>query len=272
MGETGNATSYFVSPAGGLRADLQDRVLTVTIDRPTVRNAMNEDAWFGLAETLRQAETDEDVRCLVLTGAGGVFSSGADISGAPKGHPLNRIRRLGRIGHALFSFPKPTIARVEGYAVGAGWSLALCCDLVAAADDAKFSAIFSTRGLSPDVGASWMLPHLAGLQQAKRLAFLAEFITAEEAKELGLVTWTRPAAELGEFVDQIAARIASLPPIALAQTKELMNASATRTFAEAVDEEARAQAVNYATEDTPRAMAAFRDKSTPEFTGRWAIE
>ena len=271
MSDKANADSYFVGPEGGLRADLVDRVLTVTIDRPQVRNAMNEDAWFGLAETLRRAEADDQVRCLVITGAGGVFSSGADISSPAAGHPLNRIRQLGRIGNSLVSFPKPTIARVEGYAVGAGWSLALCCDLVAAADDAQFSAIFSTRGLSPDMGASWMLPHLAGLQQAKRLAFLAEFISAAEAKELGLVTWTKPAAELDAFVDEITARIVSLPPIALAQTKELINASASRTLAQQIDEEARAQAVNYATEDTPRAMAAFRDKSTPEFTGRWAI-
>lgn len=262
---------YYRSPEGALRADLDARVLTVTIDRFEVRNAMNADAWTGLAAVLDRAELDDRIRCVILTGAGGTFCSGADISQSWGGHPLERIRRVGRIAHRLFTFPRPVIARVEGFAIGAGWSLALCCDFVAASDDAKFSAVFAARGLSLDFGSSWLLPRLAGLQQAKRLAYLAEFITAAEARDLGLVTWTRPADELAAFVEETAARLAGMPPVAIAQTKELINASSSRSLSESVDEEARAQAVNYATEDAPRAIAAFRDKSTPEFTGRWTV-
>lgn len=263
--------AYYVSPGGSIRAVLQGDVLTMTIDRYPVRNAMDADGWAGLDAVLGRAESDDDVRCLVLMGAGGTFCSGADMSAPSPGHPLPRIRSIGRVAQRLFAFPKPVIARVEGYAIGAGWSLALCCDVVVAAEDAKFSAIFAARGLSLDFGASWLLPRLAGLQQAKRLAFLADFVTAREAFELGLVTWVKPADELADFVAATASKMAGMPPIALSQTKELINGSASWTLADAVDEEARAQAVNYATEDTARAAAAFRDKSKTEYTGRWGM-
>lgn len=264
-------THYYRSENGSLIADLADFVLTITINRPEVKNAMNQEGWDGLFDVLRRAEMDEDVRLLVLQGAEGSFCSGADISGVPAGHPLNRIRFITRTAVAIQNFPKPTIAKVEGYAIGAGWNLALCCDLVVAAEDAKFSAIFAKRGLTLDFGGSWLLPRLAGLQQAKRLAFTADFIGAEEARELNLVTWIVPNAQIDGFVAELTAKLAAMPPIALAQNKELLNAGVTRTFSEALDEETRAQAVNYATEDVPLAFKAFKDKSEPEFTGRWAL-
>src|SRR5699024_5867299 len=118
--------------------------------------------------------------------------------------------------------------------VGAGWNLALGCDLVVATPESTFSQIFAKRGLSLDLGGSWLLPKLVGLQQAKRLALLAETIDAEQARQLGLVTWVVAGSEIDAFVAEIADRLAAGPPVALAQTKALLNEGADRTLREAL--------------------------------------
>jgi 2-(1,2-epoxy-1,2-dihydrophenyl)acetyl-CoA isomerase len=250
----------------------QDAVLTLTLNRPERRNALDTAAWELLSGELRQASIDDSVRCVVLTGADHTFCAGADISSVPAGHPLVRIRHLSKVAESLHHFPKPVIAQVEGYAVGAGWNLALCCDVVVAASTATFSEIFVSRGLSPDFGGSWLLPRLAGLQQAKRLALLAERIGAEEARQLGLVTWVVEPEQIESFVADLAGRLSAQAPIAVSQTKELLNAAAVSTFQEALLAEARAQTINYATEDAPRAIRAFKTREDVTFTGRWALE
>ncbi|MGO4426856.1 enoyl-CoA hydratase/isomerase family protein, partial [Streptomyces sp. MCAF7] len=156
-------------------------------------------------------------------------------------------------------------------AVGAGWNLALGCDLVVATEEARFAQIFTRRGLSPDCGGSWLLPRLVGLQQAKRLALLAETIDAEEARALNLVTWVVDAGTVDAFVDGLTARLVAGAPVALAQTKALLNEGADHTLREALASEARAQAVNFATADVPEAYAAFAAKRDAHFTGRWAV-
>ncbi len=247
-------------------------VLTLTLNRPRRKNALDTDAWEILFRELREASIDDSVRCVVLTGADHTFCSGADISTVPAGHPLVRIRHISRVAEALHHFPKPVVAQVEGFAVGAGWNLALCCDLVVAASTAQFSEIFVSRGLSPDFGGSWLLPRLAGLQNAKRLALLAERITAAQASQFGLVTWVVEPDQISSFVTDLAGRLAAMPPIAVSQTKELLNSAAVSTFREALEAEARAQTINYATEDAPRAIQAFKNREEVTFTGRWALE
>jgi 2-(1,2-epoxy-1,2-dihydrophenyl)acetyl-CoA isomerase len=158
---------------------------------------------------------------------------------------------------------------VSGLAVGAGWNLALGCDLVAATPEARFSQIFARRGLSVDCGGSWLLPRLVGMQQAKRLALLAEMIDADEAYRLNLVTWVVAADRIDAFVAGLGARLAAGPPVALAQTKALLHEGADRTMRDALAGETRAQAVNFAGADVPEAYAAFAGKRTPLFTGRW---
>jgi 2-(1,2-epoxy-1,2-dihydrophenyl)acetyl-CoA isomerase len=265
-----NGPSYDDSAEASVQAQLSNSVLTITLNRPQVRNALNPAGWDLLGNVLATAERDDAVRVVLLQGAGGTFCSGADLREISEGHPLTRVRNVHRTALALRNFPKPTVARVEGYAVGAGWNLALCCDLVIAADDAEFCAVFAKRGLSIDFGGSWLLPRLAGLQQAKRLAMLAEFIGAEEAHKLGLVTWTAPNDEIESLTVQICAQLASMPPVALSQTKALLDAGMGVSFVDALESEARAQAVNHATEDVRAAAAASRDGSRPEFTGRWS--
>lgn len=246
-------------------------VLTVTLNRPRRKNALNSGAWTRLHDALRTARTDEAVRVVVITGAGGDFCAGADLTGArEERHPLNRMRWIGDVAMALHDLPKPVIAKVEGVAVGAGWNLALGCDLVVASTTARFSQIFARRGLSLDFGGSWLLPRIVGLQQAKRLALLADFVDADEALRLGLVTWVKQPEEIDEFVDELASRLAQGPPIALAQSKAMLNEAANQTLREALENESRAQVVNFAT-DAPAAKQAFVDKTEPQFEGRWQL-
>jgi 2-(1,2-epoxy-1,2-dihydrophenyl)acetyl-CoA isomerase len=182
---------------------------------------------------------------------------------------MAKLRVLTDAALLLHELPVPTVAKVTGVAVGAGWNLALGCDLVVATPEARFSQIFARRGLSLDFGGSWLLPRLVGMQQAKRLALLAETIDAEEAHALGLVTWVVPAGEVDAFVADLTARLAAGPPVALAQTKALLHEGADRTLRDALANEARAQAVNFGTVDVSEAYAAFADRRTPVFTGGW---
>ncbi len=254
-----------------LRCDDRDGVRTLTLNRPRLKNAINRELWLALRESLTAAGDDRGVRALVITGAGGSFCSGADLSARDETHPTYRMRRLTDVALLLNELPVPTIAKVSGVAVGAGWNLALGCDLVVATPESTFSQIFSKRGLSLDLGGSWLLPKLVGLQQAKRLTLLAEMIDAEEARALNLVTWVVPAGEIDAFVTDLAGRLAAGPPIALAQSKALLNEGADSTLREALANEARAQGVNFATADTRAAYAAFAERREPTFTGRWAL-
>ncbi|MFF0011426.1 enoyl-CoA hydratase/isomerase family protein [Streptomyces sp. NPDC005374] len=251
------------SDTGGVR--------TLTLNRPHRKNAVDAELWAALRESLISAARDRGVRALVLTGAGGAFCSGADLTAgaADARHPLDKVRDLNEVAVLLHELPVPTVAKVTGVAVGAGWNLALGCDLVVATPEARFSQIFTRRGLSPDCAGTWLLPRLAGLQQAKRLALLAETIDAEEARALNLVTWVVPAERIDAFVDDLGERLAGGPPVALAQTKALLNEATHSTLHEALASEARAQAVNFATTDAQEAYAAFAEKREPRFTGRW---
>ncbi|OBG94994.1 enoyl-CoA hydratase [Mycobacterium sp. E136] len=249
----------------------RDGVRTLTLNRPDRKNAINAQLWEELADSLRAAARDTDLRAVVITGAGGAFCSGADIGTPEDIHPRHKLRRLTDVALALHELSIPTIAKVTGVAVGAGWNLALGCDFVVATPEARFCQIFSKRGLSVDLGGSWLLPKLVGLQQAKRLVLLADMIDAEEARSLGLVTWVRPADEIDGFVTDLAARLAAGPPVALAQSKALLNDGANATLREALANEARAQPGNFATADSTEAYAAFAAKREAVFTGRWAV-
>ncbi|MGW0246182.1 enoyl-CoA hydratase/isomerase family protein [Nocardia goodfellowii] len=253
-----------------LTAD-REGVRTLTLNRPRRKNAITWDMWPMLREAFQAAVTDR-VRALVLTGAGGAFCSGADVSSISAGHPAYKMRLLSEVAQELHDLPIPTIAKVDGVAVGAGWNLALGCDLVVATPGATFAQIFAKRGLSLDLGGSWLLPKLVGLQQAKRLAMLAETIDAEQARALNLVTWVIEADEIDGFVAELAARLAAGPVIALAQTKSLLNEGADRTLHAALAAEARAQGVNFATADAPEAFDAFVGKREPNFVGGWIPE
>jgi enoyl-CoA hydratase/carnithine racemase len=246
-------------------------VLTLTLNRPHRRNALDTASWQALHAALTAARDDPTLRALVVTGAGGAFCAGADVSEPREGHPLDRMRFVNEIALMLHELPVPTVARVDGVAVGAGWNLALGCDLVVATPTSRFSQIFAQRGLSLDFGGSWLLPRLVGMQQAKRLALLADMIDAEEALRLGLVTWLVAPEELDGFVADLTGRLAAMPPVAVRQSKALLQENADRPLRDALASEARAQAVNFATADAPEAFRAFTEKREAIFTGQWAV-
>src|SRR5699024_9643485 len=167
-----------------------------------------------LAAQFRWLAGSGDVRVVVLTGDGSDFCSGADLAAGGDAHWLARMRYVNQAALALHDIPQPTIARVDGVAVGAGFSLALGCDLLLASERARFSEIFARRGLSLDLGSSWLLPRRIGLQRAKELSLLAPIIDAEEAERIGLVNRVVPVEELDALVAEWAADLASGPPIA----------------------------------------------------------
>src|SRR3974390_2540302 len=179
------------NPLATLVVERSDGVVTVTMNRPERKNAANGTMWRELLDVFEDVVADRDDRVMVLTGAGGAFCSGADLSdpsnvaGRPGDAFLLQVRALGDVALRLHRFPKPTIAKVGGVAAGAGMSLALGCDLVVASESARFSQIFAKRGLSLDFGASWLLPRLIGLHRAKELAFFADILDSREAAELG---------------------------------------------------------------------------------------
>ncbi|WP_238005519.1 enoyl-CoA hydratase-related protein [Dactylosporangium sp. AC04546] len=244
-------------------------VVRLTIDRPERRNALTVDGFAELGRVLGEIARTPADRAVLITGAGGAFCAGADLSaGVPDESVVRIMERINDTARALHRLPQPTVAAVGGPAVGAGMSLALGCDLVVASPAATFCQVFVKRGLSPDFGSSWLLPRLVGLQAAKRLALLGDTITAEHARDLGLVSEVTAADDLLDTATALARRLADGPPIALALTKRLLDASFTSTFDDALDAEAAASAVNTATEDVAEAFAAFAAKRPAVFRGR----
>jgi enoyl-CoA hydratase/carnithine racemase len=249
-------------------------VVTVTMNRPARKNAANGTMWRELLATFEEVSADRHDRVMVLTGAGEAFCSGADlgepsnVAGRPGDPSLVQMRALGEVALRLHHMPKPTIAKVNGVAAGAGMSMALGCDLVVASENARFSQIFARRGLSVDFGASWLLPRLIGLHRAKELAFLADIIDASKAVELGLVNRVLPPDLLDGFVEEWARALAEGPPLALSMTKSMLNNSLSLSFDQAIEEESRSQAANFASHDTREALVAFAEKRPPRFEGR----
>jgi enoyl-CoA hydratase/carnithine racemase len=251
-----------------LLVERDGHIVTVVLNRPERKNAINTEMWRELLVTFQDIEQRADDRVMVLTGAGGAFCSGADLgSFSPKEGRLEWMRMVGTVATALHRLSKPTIAKVSGVAAGAGCNLALGCDLIVASDEARFSEIFARRGLSIDFGGSWVLPRLVGLHKAKELALFADIISAKEAAEIGIVNRVVAAAELDGLVDEWAKRLAAGPPIALSMTKRMLNDSFAVSFDQAVEDEARAQTINLGTDDVAEAMAAFTERREPRFQG-----
>lgn len=245
-------------------------VMSITLNRPEKKNAINAVMWAELRDVFNELRHADAARVVVFTGAGSGFCSGADITGGDPTeipNPFRSTRRLTDIALLLHGLPQPTIAKVNGVAAGAGCNLALGCDLIVASDEARFSEIYGQRGLSPDFGGSWLLPRLVGLHKAKELAFFADVINADEAQRLDIVNRVVPASELDAFVDGWATRLSQCAPIALTQTKMLLNRSIGPSLRDALEAEGAAATINHGTADTKEAMAAFREKRPPNFLG-----
>ena len=251
----------------------EENIATVTINRPKVKNAVTSEMFDELQRIFIDLGYRDDVRAVIITGAGDDFCSGADVSGmssrgeGPRLHQLESMRKVGDCCLALFHMPKVTIAKVPGVAVGAGMNLALCCELVVASEKARFCEIFAKRGLSVDFGGSFLLPRIVGLQKAKELVLLAEVLSAEEADKMGLINHVVRHEELDEKVTELAQKAASGPPRALAMSKAMLNKSFASSLQDALDQEGTSQTFNFTTKDVSEAMKAFQEKRPPRFNG-----
>jgi enoyl-CoA hydratase/carnithine racemase len=255
-----------------LLVERADGVVTCTLNRPAKKNAVTGEMWLGLTALFDEVAENPDDRVLVITGAGDGFCSGADLGdGADAGRgpaaALAGMRIVGRAALRLHELAKPTIAAVNGVAAGAGCNLALGCDLIVASDRARFSEIFSKRGLVVDFGGSWLLPRLVGMHRAKELVLLADIIDAREAERIGLVNRVVAHDRLLDETRELAARLARLPPLALALSKRLLDQAPSMSMAQAVESENAAQALVSTSRDTAEAVLAFLEGREPNYTG-----
>jgi 2-(1,2-epoxy-1,2-dihydrophenyl)acetyl-CoA isomerase len=250
----------------------EGQIRWMVLDRPERRNAVPPDGWGQLAEEFARFEGSE-ARVLVVTGAGGAFCSGADLdpSATPGEGVVARHQRMKLIGEAatrLHRLSKPTIAAVDGVAVGAGMNLALGCDVVLASTRARFAEIFVRRGLTVDFGGSWLLPRVVGIQRAKELALSGRMVGADEALRLGLCMEVVEPERLVERTREVASGFLEGAPVAQMLAKRCLDRSWELSFEQALAWEGQAQAICFQTEDVAEGIAAFLEKRTPRWQGR----
>lgn len=254
------------------------RIVTWTINRPDNRNAISSREMVERFEELAaDVAMDHDVSCVILTGAGTAFSSGGDVKqfaiDAPQNqeHPV-RTRHwyregIQRIPLALDRLEIPTIAAVNGHAIGAGCDLAMMCDVRIAADTAQFGEVFVNMGIIPGDGGSWYLPRLVGRAKAFEMTFTGDIVDAAEAKDIGLVSRIVPLDELMPTARKLAEKIVRKPPEVLRMTKRLLKESEFQRLDTALEMAAGMQALAQSTRDHQEAATAFVEKRKPQFTG-----
>lgn len=257
-----------------LLVERSNGVVTVTMNRPDKKNAISAAMYGELRTVFDEVAASRDDRVLVLTGTGDGFCSGHDLTDPANrewmtgvGGGLANMRRIGSVALALHELSKPTIAAVNGVAAGAGCNMAFGCDLIVASENARFTQIFVKRGLTLDFGGTWLLPRLVGLHRAKELAFLGDVISANDAADVGIVNRVVPATALMDEVGSLAARLAALAPLSLSVMKKCLNDSFELSMAQALEQEAVAQTMMFASKDTGEAMVAFLEKREPQFRG-----
>ena len=261
----------------GLSVDLHDSVLELRLDRPTVRNAISDSMMAGLIDSVDAAGRDEAVRVILLTGAGDHFCAGADIVARNTGdRPRPRAgsiqRRLPAQAHRLIpllcTVQVPVVCAVQGWAAGVGLQIAAAADFTVAAVDARLWEPFSSRGFTPDSGATWLLPRLVGAARAAELLLLGRELSGTEAAEWGLVHRAVPLADLKRETDQLSATLAAGPTVALGLTKWLLHAGASLPLEDQLRNEGFAMELSSRSEDFREGLGAFKDHRPPDFKGR----
>lgn len=262
-----------MAPEAAIELSIEDGAARIVLDRPDSLNAWNEQLGSELLEAVRTVAGDDAVRAVMITGAGRAFSSGADLKeqgSGPDGVP-DLSARLLELYHPIIlgirEMPKPVIAAVNGPAVGIGCSLALCCDLILAAESSYLLLAFVNIGLVPDGGSTAMLPARAGLARAVEMGMLGEKVPATQALEWGLINRVHPDAELAPESGALLERLAEGPTASYANFKRLVNRRVFAGLAEQLDAEADAQREQGHTADFAEGVVAFIEKRPPKFTG-----
>jgi 2-(1,2-epoxy-1,2-dihydrophenyl)acetyl-CoA isomerase len=253
---------------------VQDRIATLTFNRPDKLNALNAELLTGSMDALRSWSVDPKIGAIVVTGTGRAFCAGGDVSAMAQAaeqsleQNIDRLRTSQELSWLLYNVPKVTIASVNGFAMGAGLGICLACDLRIASDQAKFGTAYSKVGFGGDFGTTWLLTHYVGAPKAKELLFLADAIDAAEAHQLGLVNRVVSHDQLQSETDSIAARIASGPLTSYRYMKANINLATHTDFRTLLDREAETHLRCGQTEDHKEGVRAFLEKRTPKFTGR----
>lgn len=255
--------------------EVADGVATLTLNRPDSLNSFTTDMHHEVAEAMRTAAEDETIRAVVITGAGRGFCAGQDLNDrkvAPSGDRPDLGQSVEKFYNPLIkritTMPKPVICAVNGVAAGAGANIALACDLVFAARSAKFVESFAMLGLIPDSGGTWHLPRLVGMARAKGMAMLMPKISAEQAKEWGLIWEVVDDEALMTTVSDLAKHLATQPTKGFAFTKQAFSASMTNSLEDQLELEKELMRTAGYTEDYAEGVAAFLQKRKPEYKGR----
>jgi len=255
--------------------DRQGAIVTITINRPRIKNALDVPTVQAIGRAIAGCDEQSGVRVVIITGAGGSFSSGADIGAAaqPGSNPDTILRALtdgyAPALQAIRACPWPVIAAVDGIAAGIGCDLALVCDLRLASDRAAFAELFIRVGLIPDGGGTYLLPRLVGLGKALEMMFTGESVSAQEALAIGLANKVYPAASFYAEVTAYAEKLAKQAPLALIRGKRAMLAAQhDSSFADAMAREAKFQREIFASEDGFEGFRAFLEKRPPQWKGR----
>jgi len=254
-------------------------VLAITLDRPEAKNALTIEMRDDLLAAVRSARSDHDVRAVLITGSGDAFCAGMDLRATTvaqaggEGFDTRSTSEALRMGvqavvRELWELDKPTVAAVNGIAVGPGAHIALANDFVLVHDDTRFAWTFSRWGLVVDAGGAYLLPRLVGLPRAKAMVLLGEGVKGSEAVDLGLAYKCVPAGDLRSEADAIAAKLAAGPTRSLGLSKQLLNRTFETYLAAALELEGQFQSLATTSTDLAEGMAAFREKRDPKFTGR----
>lgn len=258
-------------PENHLIIEKTDSILRLTLNRPESLNAFSPDMILGITNALSKAQKDEEVRAIVLSGAGRSFSAGGDVKTMGLANSIQVYEHIGRLNECILTMKateKPIIAAIHGFAAGAGVNLALASDLIVAAEDSKFALSFSRVGLISDGGGSYFLPRLIGPHLAKEFFFSAEPIPARRLYELGVVNRLVAPEKLQEETTKLATRYANGPGKAYGMMKKLIDHSLTASLEEILEQERITQTMMVTTEDHQEGVAAFKDKRKPVFKGK----